>query len=58
MTDLKPCPYHNPKKTDCGHTGNCPLIMLEGYVICTSLNPKQIVMVRSWVEGRCPEAVK
>jgi hypothetical protein len=55
MTDPQPCPYHLTAKPDCGHTGNCPLIMIEGYVVCTKLNPKQIVLVRSWVEGVVPE---
>ncbi len=52
---LAPCPYHLTTKPDCGHAGNCPLLIIEGHADCRALNPKQIVLVRSWVEGRTPE---
>ncbi|MCK9591420.1 MAG: hypothetical protein M0Q91_05355 [Methanoregula sp.] len=55
MTPLQPCPYHDPAKPDCGHTRNCPFCITGMFFVCTSLNPKQIVMVRSWIEGRAPE---
>lgn len=55
MTDLAPCPYHDPASEDCGKRKQCPLLLFDAYVVCTTLDPKQIVMVRSWVMGRTPE---
>jgi len=52
---LAPCPYHDPKKPDCGHGDRCPLLIYSEYVVCTSLSPMQILAVRTWVEGNVPE---
>lgn len=46
-----PCPYHDPKKPDCGKRTQCPVRIYDRKAVCTELNPLQILLVRSWIEG-------